>query len=197
MYIDRLLYPIGTLGPGKRIVLWTQGCSHHCYHCANPELWETSSDNWVNAVEFARVIRKRFQGIAVDGLTVTGGDPMEQFEELMSFLGEMRLWISDILVYTGFTTCELKSRLNEEQWNRAQRLIDVLIDGPYIERFNDNRIPLRGSTNQGIQYWNPSLQDKYETEMATSGRLIQNVFFNHSFISVGIHNVEGAATDAI
>ena len=40
MYLDRILYPVTALGPGKRIAIWVSGCERHCNHCANPELWK-------------------------------------------------------------------------------------------------------------------------------------------------------------
>ncbi len=42
MQIDRVLFPITTLGPGNRIGIWTIGCPHKCYNCSNPELWDAN-----------------------------------------------------------------------------------------------------------------------------------------------------------
>ena len=47
IYIDRIYAPVTTLGPGKRIALWTSGCSKRCEGCANPELWEARPDQAV------------------------------------------------------------------------------------------------------------------------------------------------------
>lgn len=38
MQIDRLLYPVHSLGPGNRLVIWVRGCKKRCFNCANPEL---------------------------------------------------------------------------------------------------------------------------------------------------------------
>ena len=43
MEIDRILYPVESLGPGKRVVVWTIGCSKHCKNCSNKELWEKNN----------------------------------------------------------------------------------------------------------------------------------------------------------
>lgn len=194
MYLERLLYPIESLGPGKRIALWLQGCSHHCPYCANPELWETKENHYVNAHDLGKAITQQFQGMDVDGLTVTGGDPMYQPDELIAFLQEVRNWIPDILVYTGYTIEQLQKWLSAEQMELATRLIDVLIDGPYIHEQNDNRISLRGSTNQKIHFWNPVCEVQYDRWMKENGRPIQNVFVEDSLISVGIHNKEGSSS---
>lgn len=190
MYIDRILYPIQSLGPGKRIVLWTQGCSHHCFNCANPELWETTSSKWVDADALASAVISQFSMLEIDGLTITGGDPMEQADELLSFLSAVRKYVPDVLVYTGFTFQQLAEFLSETQMEKARTLIDVLIDGPYIHDKNDNMISLRGSTNQAIHFWNPAVKECYESYMQQYGRMIQNVYYDESLISVGIHNKE-------
>ena len=39
MYLDRILYPVTSLGPGKRLCIWVSGCNARCEGCANPELW--------------------------------------------------------------------------------------------------------------------------------------------------------------
>lgn len=41
MFVDRIYFPVTTLGPGERVVVWTCGCTKRCPGCANPELWET------------------------------------------------------------------------------------------------------------------------------------------------------------
>lgn len=190
MFVDRLLYPIQTLGPGNRAVVWLQGCSHHCYCCANPELWQTQPENWVDARAFAQTALQQLRHNPVDGWTITGGDPMEQADELMAFLQELRPYTKDVLVYTGYTLQQLRMELGEEKLDAFHSLIDVLIDGPYIHEQNDNQVPLRGSTNQIVHYWNEAMKARYETYMQTHGRQIQNVFMRSSMISVGIHNRE-------
>lgn len=190
MYVERLIYPIESLGPGKRIALWLQGCTHRCPFCASPELWDTKESHYIDARVFAHAVAQQFDWKVVDGLTVTGGDPMLQFDELMIFLQEVRSWIPDILVYTGFTLEQLETNLSTGKLAMAKSLVDVLIDGPYIHTLNDNHVSLRGSTNQLIHYWNPAHKKRYEEWMKTNGRPVQNVFIRESLISVGIHNKE-------
>ena len=78
MYVDRILYPIETLGPGKRIVIWTVGCTKHCAHCANPELWDPAGRNNIAIKDLAQIIGNLCRENSVDGITFTGGDPLEQ-----------------------------------------------------------------------------------------------------------------------
>lgn len=88
MYVDNILYPVTALGPGRRIVIWTAGCHRHCDGCANPELWEPRPYQKISPERLADMvsglmIQKEGQ---VDGLTITGGEPFEQAQEICLFL---------------------------------------------------------------------------------------------------------------
>lgn len=85
MYIDRILYPVTSLGPGRRIALWVAGCSRHCAHCANPELWQRHEQQKITPQKLAAAVRGAVQG-TVDGITISGGEPFEQAQELTEFL---------------------------------------------------------------------------------------------------------------
>ena len=84
MYIDRILYPIHTLGPGNRAVIWTKGCSKECKNCSNPELWHIGKAAKSRSVkELFQIILNISRENRIDGITFTGGDPIEQFDELI------------------------------------------------------------------------------------------------------------------
>lgn len=59
MYIDRFLYPVTSLGPGKRLVIWVSGCNAHCEGCANPELWTQKSEQFISVENLASAIKKK------------------------------------------------------------------------------------------------------------------------------------------
>ena len=84
----------------------------------------------------------------VHRLTVSGGDPLEQAPELVKLLTTIRCAYDDILVYTGFTFEELPQVIGADTWETLKPLIDVLIDGPYVDELNVPDCALRGSTNQ-------------------------------------------------
>ena len=189
MQIDRIIYPVNALGPGDRLVIWTVGCSKHCYMCANPELWDKDPCKEIDIDTLVDSIEKYIGNRILDGITFTGGDPMEQFDELYRFLRIARNWTNDILVYTGYTLDEIKKKIGEEQFISFQGLCSVLIDGRYVDALNDDNYTLRGSKNQKIYYFDSTLQDKYIKYIA-EGRRIQNISYSNSFISVGIHNRE-------
>ncbi len=187
MQVDRILFPVTTLGPGKRLTVWTIGCSKRCRGCANAELQRADPSRDIPAPELVRSIKRTLGGKIPDGVTVTGGDPMEQPEELLRLLDGLSDLTDDILVYTGYTVRELQKRIDPELLEKLFSRIGVLIDGRYVEALNDGVSPLRGSVNQRIIFLKKSLEERYE-EYLGSGRKIQNFHVGGRIVSVGIHN---------
>ena len=187
MQIDRILYPISALGPGDRLVIWTVGCSRHCPKCANPELWHKNPDKNIDVSELVRTIRQATGNRKIDGVTITGGDPFEQIEELNKLLFLLKEITDDILVYTGYTIDEAKTILAESEWEDVRLNTSVLIDGAYMDDLNDNNCVLRGSSNQNIIFFDETKKELYSAYLQ-KGRAVQNVFYNEKMISVGIHN---------
>jgi len=187
MQIDRVLYPITTLGPGERLVIWTIGCSKHCYKCANPELWNENPSKNIDVFELVKIIKQTINNQIIGGVTITGGDPLEQITELNNLLPLLREITNDTLVYTGFTVDEAKNTFSESQWEVFKTNVSVLIDGAYIDDLNDNECALKGSTNQNIIFFDETKKELYSAYLK-KGRAVQNVFCNEKMISVGIHN---------
>jgi len=189
MQIDRILYPVSTLGPGERLIIWTVGCSKHCHKCANPELWHKKPEKDIDVSELARMIKQAIGNKMMDGVTVTGGDPLEQIVELNKLLPFLKDITGDVLVYTGYTVEETGAIISKSEWETMRQFVSVLIDGAYIDDLNDNASALRGSTNQKIIYFDETKKEPYSAYLK-KGRAVQNVFYNDKIISVGIHNRE-------
>jgi len=190
MLIERLFYPIETLGIGKRIALWTCGCSKCCPKCISPEIWESDIKKDVPVPQLIKAIKKIIRENEVDGITISGGDPLEQAEEVLELISHLQEICHDILLYTGFTLPELCTVLSREQYKRLKKDIAVLIDGRYIDELNDNKSPLIGSTNQMVHFFDESLKPKYDEYCRLNERRVQNIFYDKNMISVGIHNRE-------
>lgn len=135
-------------GPGLRSVLWTQGCSHHCPGCQNPQTWDFNGGGLVPIDMVLEAIDElEYQ----DGITFSGGDPMFQPEAcniIAKYAKEKGL---NIWVYTGFTYEELmKLAQRKKAYLEFLKKIDVLVDGRFIEEKKDLSLLFRGSSNQRL-----------------------------------------------
>ena len=129
-------------GPGNRFVLWTQGCSKGCSECFNPETWSKNIYKELSPTQIFELI-KDFE---VDGVTISGGDPLEQEDELLELLmllSTMRLR-KGVILFSGFTRAEISKDPIREQ---CLKYIDILIDGRYEKNLKVD-FSLRGSSNQ-------------------------------------------------
>lgn len=136
-------------GDGLRVVLWVAGCSHHCPNCQNPVTWDPD-----DGILFDKNARKELLDIVsqdyISGITFSGGDPLfesnrEEVYELIEYIKSVypnkTVWL-----YTGYTYNDLRKFVPIGVLNK----IDVIVDGPYIEKFRDTTLKWRGSSNQRV-----------------------------------------------
>ena len=134
-------------GPGNRFVLWTQGCSKGCSECFNPETWSNNIFKEYSPRHILEII-KNFE---VDGITISGGDPLEQEVELLELLfllKEIKL-PKGIILFTGFSRNEILENPIRE---KCLEYVDVLIDGRYEKNLKVD-FSLRGSSNQEFYFF--------------------------------------------
>ncbi len=135
-------------GKGVRTVLWTQGCGHCCPNCHNPHTWDF---NGGELVEVQDVIDRILALECQDGITFSGGDPFYQPEACAEIAKAIKNTKMDIWCYTGFTFEQL---LKMSKDNGAimdfLKNIDVLVDGPFIQKLHSYDLAFKGSSNQRI-----------------------------------------------
>ena len=141
-------------GNGVRVTLWVSGCSHKCKGCHNSWTWNYNQGK-IFAEDSDEILNKLSNWLSrdyVDGLTISGGDPLDQDKNTLFELKQIVNWVKTnfpsktIWIYTGYTYEEL----NEYQLSAIEN-VDVLVDGPYKEELRDiAHCPFRGSTNQRI-----------------------------------------------
>lgn len=139
-------------GPGARCCLWLQGCTLGCPGCFNPETHNFKNDSNYSVFEVFDWIQDS-QG--VEGLTVSGGEPLQQPEALMELFELVRknTHLSTI-VFTGFSYEEVERM---PCFDSLARLIDVLIAGRYIEGMRV-KTGFTGSSNKTIHYFSSRYQ---------------------------------------
>jgi len=135
-------------GPWRNTTVWTAGCSIRCRGCFNVNLWDPRAGHKVGLVHFLHTVRDgRDQGDK--GLAVVGGEPFDQPLALGIYLTAVSLLIPQLIitVYTGFT---LEALLKRPKARLALRVIDILVDGPFIRKLADDQLGYRGSSNQRV-----------------------------------------------
>lgn len=185
MNAARILYPVRTLGPGERVGLWLAGCKRACPDCINPDLWAQRKEYEYTPEELARIILEVARKHPVDGFTISGGEPMDQAEELALLLDALAPVSTDVLIYTGYTLEELRASGQAGHTAVLDRAA-VVIDGPYVAARNTGCL-LRGSDNQRIHLLSETHRPRYETYLATAANQVQNFACRDGVVSVGIH----------
>ena len=185
MNVARILYPVKVLGPGDRIGIWLCGCNRACPGCSNPELWSPRPEYEVSIENLCHLIDQVLSNHPVDGITITGGEPFQQADDLWKLISQLSNQVPDILVYSGYRLQELYD-LNNPVVNSVLNNVATLVDGAYIQELNDNS-PLRGSSNQQIHILKDEYRDTYAHYLKTTENKIQNFTTGDGVVSVGIH----------
>jgi anaerobic ribonucleoside-triphosphate reductase activating protein len=145
--ISRIHFPVTTLGPGRRVGIWFQGCSIRCPGCISVDTWRAVPGE-VTAPALVESIEPWLS--ECDGVTISGGEPFDQLPGLESLLKELRRrFDTNVLVYSGYSyETVLESQM---AWGG---LIDALVSDPFVENIEQTKA-LRGSDNQRLQCLTP------------------------------------------
>ena len=133
-------------GEGERTVLYLQGCSIQCKGCQNPQLWSTDQNKFLYPKSIADVLAHHKKPV-----TIQGGEPFDQPQGLLELLYWLdKKKVSHITVYSGYTWESLLSLTHPAYpyMKEITQYIDVLVDGPFIQSKDHDKIMWRGSTNQ-------------------------------------------------
>ena len=144
-------------GPGFRVTIWVSGCTHACPGCQNKHTWKYGQGHKLDdMVPYHLTCKEKILNLIgdkhIDGVTISGGDPLDQsaqaLKELAKFLSNIKKRYPEksIWLYTGYLIEDLKNYPYKEVIKNC----DVIIDGPYVNEKRNITIPFRGSTNQRI-----------------------------------------------
>ena len=144
-------------GVGVRVTLFVSGCRNHCKNCFQPETWAFDYGEPFTR-ETEDYILQELAPDFVDGLTLLGGEPGEAENQrgLLPFLRRVRQELPNktIWCYSGFTWEQLTgvepARCRCEVTDEFLSLLDVLVDGPFVEELHDITLLFRGSSNQRL-----------------------------------------------
>ena len=156
-------------GPGLRFAIFCQGCPHNCPKCHNQDTHDFSGGYDCDIQKIVNVIE---ENPLLSGVTFSGGEPSHQPVAFLEIAKKVKSRGLNIWMYSGYTLEELLSRansaisdLNNMNENSSQTseknkeqvalkgllgLVDVLVDGKFINELKDLTLPFRGSRNQRI-----------------------------------------------
>ena len=149
LQLNKAHWPVTVLGPGRRIGLWLQGCSIRCKGCVSQDTWAADE---TKSIEIPQLVAwcKRTSAGALDGVTISGGEPFDQSQGLGALLDALARWRTkdkldfDVLCYSGYPLKTLRR-------DHAAVLdkLDAIVPEPYVDA-----LPLgdlwRGSRNQPL-----------------------------------------------
>jgi anaerobic ribonucleoside-triphosphate reductase activating protein len=142
IFLSRLHFPVTSLGFGRRVGVWFQGCSIRCPGCVSVDTWVAGrGSTTVDAVVEAILPWLR----EADGITISGGEPFDQVNALEELVRELRPRMSgDVLIFSGYPYEALETSLS-----RLVELVDAIVTDPF-EAESPQTLTLRGSDNQRL-----------------------------------------------
>ena len=168
--LSRIHFPVTTLGPGRRLGIWFQGCSIRCPGCISADTWNKKTPD----VEIPKLIEQIQPWLSeCDGFTISGGEPFEQAEALTELLLAIRSKSAkSILVYSGQALEQLL-----EQRSVKEGLLDCLVSDPF-QIDSPQTLPLRGSDNQRMSFLTPLGKQIFDSrsELSTTQKRLDVMF---------------------
>lgn len=147
--LSRAHFPVTTLGPGRRIGIWFQGCSIECAGCVSQDTWPADSSKSISLeclLAWCRTVAPN----GPDGVTISGGEPFDQSAGLSSLLDGLAAWRNDLsanfdfLCYSGYRYSQLVA-----EHSSILSKLDALVPEPFVAPRSPGR-RWRGSTNQPL-----------------------------------------------
>ncbi|MBH1920250.1 anaerobic ribonucleoside-triphosphate reductase-activating protein [Serratia surfactantfaciens] len=144
-------YPIDVVnGPGTRCTLFVAGCVHQCPGCYNKSTWRLNSGQpFTPALEERIIADLNDTRVPRQGLSLSGGDPLHPANapSILKLVRRVRAECpgKDIWLWTGYRLAEL-----DAQQMQVVDMINVLIDGKFVQDLKDPALIWRGSSNQVV-----------------------------------------------
>lgn len=131
-------------GPGIRLTVFTQGCSHNCPGCHNPQTHDYRGGMEMDIEEIVKMVKANPM---LDGITLSGGEPFDQAIACANLARRIKELGLSVVVYSGY---KYEYLLQKEEYRQLLQVADILIDGRFDISKKDLTLPFRGSSNQRI-----------------------------------------------
>ena len=142
-------------GDGVRVSIFVSGCRNRCKGCFQPQTWDFCYGQPYTA-ETEKTLLEALEPPYVDGLTLLGGEPFEpeNQRELVQLLRRVKEELpgKNIWCYSGYTLAELQEEGHPrcEVTDEMLSMIDVLVEGRFVEEQKNLSLRFRGSANQRV-----------------------------------------------
>ena len=143
-------------GTGVRVTLFVSGCTHRCKGCFQPQTWDFRYGQPFTA-ETEEALLEALDRPYISGLTLLGGEPFEPENQrvLVPFVRRVRETYPQktVWAFSGFTLEELRTEGSHPRCEATDELLsmlDVLVDGRFVEALKDISLRFRGSSNQRL-----------------------------------------------
>ena len=135
-------------GPGLRYAVYTQGCGYECDGCHNPGTWDYKGGN---EIKLRDIINDMLSNPLTDGLTLSGGEPLDQAADCAGLAAVARKNGLNVWVFSGKTFEEIlkEAKTDKDVLNLLEQT-DVLVDGRFILKERTLSLKWRGSKNQRV-----------------------------------------------
>jgi anaerobic ribonucleoside-triphosphate reductase activating protein len=172
------------LGPGVRAGVWLTGCRKNCPGCLSQEFQKQKENEIIAIDRLTQEVVSLARAHQTRAVTVSGGEPFEQADELKIFLTQLReQGITDILVYSGDLLEEI---LPKFPW--IPELVTALVDGPFDQNKPTKAI-FCGSSNQRLHIFDKNMTTLYQSWSAQTQRQVQMLLSSDKIRLLGIPGV--------
>jgi anaerobic ribonucleoside-triphosphate reductase activating protein len=145
MQVAQIVQSSAIYGIGNRFVIWVQGCSLRCVGCWNTTMWEFGIGASVNVEELMLQITNTRD---IEGVTILGGEPFDQYEDLLPLAKNIQNAGLTLMIYTGYELAEIRAKAQTE----ILAYTDILITGRYEQSKRNINLQWIGSENQEIHF---------------------------------------------
>lgn len=157
-------------GPGRRAVVWLQGCSigrtNPCKGCFNSHTWTLTGGTESDTQSIADQLNR----LDIRGVTFSGGDPLDQVDAVIDIISKLNKNL-DTMVFTGF---EMEEILLDENKKKILSAVDLLKSGRYKPEFHSNESAWRGSSNQQLHYLTARIKKEEESVESRVELIVKN-----------------------
>ena len=142
-------------GPGVRVSLFVSGCTHHCKGCFNEVAWDFNYGEPFTEQTEQKILAMLAPGY-IKGITLLGGEPFEPQNQpvLVELLQKIKAKYpaKSIWAFSGYLIENMiDGKVGEKDTCMAfLNMLDVLVDGPFVESKKNLMLRFRGSENQRI-----------------------------------------------